>query len=131
MSATSLTQRQRALVTIGVMLALLLAALDTTIVGTALPHIVAELQGLGVTAIRMTLYWQGVAPSPSSKDFDSMLIMSSIKGPANSSTMVDRADPLWPPKVSIAPRRASAGSTVGRPSGSSASPGAMLLPARL
>jgi len=56
MSATSLTQRQRTLVTIGVMLALLLAALDTTIVGTALPHVVAELQGLDRYAWVLTAY---------------------------------------------------------------------------
>src|SRR2546428_1857600 len=56
MSATSLTQRQRVLVTVGVMLALLLAALDTTIVGTALPHIVAELQGLDRYAWVLTAY---------------------------------------------------------------------------
>jgi EmrB/QacA subfamily drug resistance transporter len=56
MSATSLTQRQRALVTIGLMLALLLAALDSTIVGTALPHIIAELQGLDRYAWVLTAY---------------------------------------------------------------------------
>jgi EmrB/QacA subfamily drug resistance transporter len=41
-----LTTRIKVLATIGVMLALLLAALDQTIVGTALPRIVAELNGL-------------------------------------------------------------------------------------
>ena len=40
------TTRIKVLATIGVMLALLLAALDQTIVGTALPRIVAELNGL-------------------------------------------------------------------------------------
>ena len=38
--------RRLVLVTIGIMLALFLAALDQTIVGTALPRIVAELKGL-------------------------------------------------------------------------------------
>src|SRR5256885_5335124 len=41
-----LTTRIKALATAGVMRALLLAALDQTIVGTALPRIVAELNGL-------------------------------------------------------------------------------------
>ena len=56
MSAISLTQRQRVLVTIGVMLALFLAALDTTIIGTALPRIVAELKGLDRYAWVLTAY---------------------------------------------------------------------------
>ena len=46
MPHAELTTRIKALATIGVMLALLLAALDQTIVGTALPRIVAELNGL-------------------------------------------------------------------------------------
>jgi EmrB/QacA subfamily drug resistance transporter len=41
-----LSTRIKILATVGVMLALLLAALDQTIVGTALPRIVAELNGL-------------------------------------------------------------------------------------
>src|SRR5712664_4781620 len=41
-----LTRRVKILSTAGVMLALLLAALDQTIVGTALPRIVGELNGL-------------------------------------------------------------------------------------
>src|ERR1700730_10859361 len=46
MPQAQLTTRIKVLATIGVMLALLLAALDQTIVGTALPRIVAELNGL-------------------------------------------------------------------------------------
>jgi len=46
MPLAELTTRIKVLATIGVMLALLLAALDQTIVGTALPRIVAELNGL-------------------------------------------------------------------------------------
>src|SRR5438270_1033165 len=46
MPQTELTTRTKVLATVGVMLALLLAALDQTIVGTALPRIVAELNGL-------------------------------------------------------------------------------------
>ena len=46
MPQAELTTRTKVLATIGVMLALLLAALDQTIVGTALPRIVAELNGL-------------------------------------------------------------------------------------
>jgi EmrB/QacA subfamily drug resistance transporter len=46
MPQAELTTRIKVLATIGVMLALLLAALDQTIVGTALPRIVAELNGL-------------------------------------------------------------------------------------
>jgi EmrB/QacA subfamily drug resistance transporter len=46
MPHAELTTRIKVLATVGVMLALLLAALDQTIVGTALPRIVAELNGL-------------------------------------------------------------------------------------
>ena len=46
MPQAELTTRIKVLATVGVMLALLLAALDQTIVGTALPRIVAELNGL-------------------------------------------------------------------------------------
>ena len=46
MPQTELTTRVKVLATLGVMLALLLAALDQTIVGTALPRIVSELNGL-------------------------------------------------------------------------------------
>src|SRR5438034_1087612 len=46
MPQAELTTRLKVLATAGVMLALLLAALDQTIVGTALPRIVAELNGL-------------------------------------------------------------------------------------
>jgi EmrB/QacA subfamily drug resistance transporter len=52
----SLTRNRRILVTIGVMLALLLAALDSTIVGTALPRIVADLHGLDEFAWVVTAY---------------------------------------------------------------------------
>jgi len=44
------------LVTIGIALAMFLAALDQTIVGTALPRIVAELQGLELYAWVLTAY---------------------------------------------------------------------------
>ncbi len=44
--STDLSRRVKVLSTVGVMLALLLAALDQTIVGTALPRIVSELNGL-------------------------------------------------------------------------------------
>src|SRR5436190_1958158 len=46
MPQAELSTRIKVLATIGVMLALLLAALDQTIVGTALPRIVADLNGL-------------------------------------------------------------------------------------
>ncbi|TMF59751.1 MAG: MFS transporter [Chloroflexi bacterium] len=46
MPQAELTTHIKILATVGVMLALLLAALDQTIVGTALPRIVAELNGL-------------------------------------------------------------------------------------
>ena len=46
MPHAELSTRIKVLATVGVMLALLLAALDQTIVGTALPRIVAELNGL-------------------------------------------------------------------------------------
>ena len=46
MPQTELTTRIKVLATAGIMLALLLASLDQTIVGTALPRIVAQLNGL-------------------------------------------------------------------------------------
>jgi len=55
-AAAPLTRNQRILVTIAVMLALLLAALDATIVGTALPRIVADLHGLDYFAWVVTAY---------------------------------------------------------------------------
>ena len=48
--------RRLVLVTIGIMLSLFLAALDQTIVGTALPRIVAELNGLDFYAWVLTAY---------------------------------------------------------------------------
>ncbi|MHB8632086.1 MAG: MDR family MFS transporter [Candidatus Limnocylindria bacterium] len=48
--------RRLVLVTIGIMLALFLAALDQTIVGTALPRIVADLKGLNYYAWVLTAY---------------------------------------------------------------------------
>ncbi len=48
--------RRLVLVTVGIMLALFLAALDQTIVGTALPRIVAELNGLDYYAWVLTAY---------------------------------------------------------------------------
>ena len=48
--------RRLFLVTVGVMLALFLAALDQTIVGTALPRIVAELKGLEYYSWVLTAY---------------------------------------------------------------------------
>jgi EmrB/QacA subfamily drug resistance transporter len=48
--------RRLVLVTVGIMLALFLAALDQTIVGTALPRIVAELKGLEYYAWVLTAY---------------------------------------------------------------------------
>jgi EmrB/QacA subfamily drug resistance transporter len=51
-----LNRGQLILATAGVMLALLLASLDQTIVGTALPRIVAELQGLDYYAWVATAY---------------------------------------------------------------------------
>ena len=48
--------RRLVLVTIGIMLALFLAALDQTIVGTALPRIVSELKGLDYYAWVLTAY---------------------------------------------------------------------------
>ena len=53
---TQLTSRRRVIATAGVMLALLLAALDQTVVGTALPRIVAELKGLDYYSWVVTTY---------------------------------------------------------------------------
>ncbi|WNG24885.1 MFS transporter [Cystobacter fuscus] len=54
--ASTLTPRTKALVLAGVMLALFLAALDQTIVTTALPRIVSELQGMEFFAWTSTSY---------------------------------------------------------------------------
>ena len=51
-----LSRRRVILATAGTMLALLLAALDQTIVGTAIPRIVAELNGLDRLAWVTTAY---------------------------------------------------------------------------
>jgi EmrB/QacA subfamily drug resistance transporter len=53
--ALELSRGQRVIVTVGVLMALLLASLDQTIVGTAMPRIVAELNGLSLYA------WVGTA----------------------------------------------------------------------
>ena len=54
--AADLHGRRLVFVTIGIMLALFLAALDQTIVGTALPRIVAELKGLEYYSWVLTAY---------------------------------------------------------------------------
>ena len=51
-----LPRGQLVLATFGVALSLLLAALDQTIVGTAMPRIVAELKGLDYYAWVTTVY---------------------------------------------------------------------------
>jgi EmrB/QacA subfamily drug resistance transporter len=51
-----LSRSRLILVTIGTMLALLLAALDQTIVGTAMPRIVADLNGLAYYTLVTTVY---------------------------------------------------------------------------
>src|ERR1700745_4067391 len=56
MSYQALTRRDLVLTVIGLMLALLLAALDQTIVGTAMPRIIAELQGFDHYAWVTTAY---------------------------------------------------------------------------
>ncbi len=56
MTAPELHGRRLVLVTVGVMLALLLAALDQTIVGTAMPRIIADLNGLDRYAWLTTAY---------------------------------------------------------------------------
>ena len=56
MPQAELSTRIKVLATVGVMLALLLAALDQTIVGTAMPRIVAQLQGLDYYAWVTTAY---------------------------------------------------------------------------
>jgi EmrB/QacA subfamily drug resistance transporter len=55
-TAEALHGRKLVFATVGVMLALLLAALDQTIVGTAMPRIVAQLQGLDYYAWVTTAY---------------------------------------------------------------------------
>ena len=53
---TDLTTRQKVFATVGVMLTLLLVSLDQTVVGTAMPRIIAELNGLSVYAWVTTAY---------------------------------------------------------------------------
>ncbi len=57
----------------------------------------------------------GRPPAPLSHASDSALVISPISGPANSSTIAASAEPLWPPKVNIAPFSTSAASVVGCP----------------
>jgi EmrB/QacA subfamily drug resistance transporter len=56
MGVVEMPRRRLILVTVGVMLALLLAALDQTIVGTAMPRIIAELNGFDRYAWVTTAY---------------------------------------------------------------------------
>ena len=56
MTAAEMPRRRLILVTAGVMLALLLAALDQTIVGTAMPRIIADLNGFDKYAWVTTAY---------------------------------------------------------------------------
>jgi len=56
MTAAEMPRRRLVLVTVGVMLALLLAALDQTIVGTAMPRIIADLNGFNQYAWVTTAY---------------------------------------------------------------------------
>ena len=55
-STLNLSRNQKILATAGVAMALLLASLDQTVVGTAMPRIVAELQGLSYYAWLTTAY---------------------------------------------------------------------------
>ena len=54
--ASTLSGRSKAIILVGVLLGLLLAALDQTIVATALPRIVADLQGIDLLAWVSTSY---------------------------------------------------------------------------
>jgi EmrB/QacA subfamily drug resistance transporter len=56
MPAEQLTRGRLVLVTVGIGLAMFLAALDQTIVGTAMPRIVADLRGLDLYAWVLTAY---------------------------------------------------------------------------
>jgi EmrB/QacA subfamily drug resistance transporter len=56
MTAAEMSRRRLILVTAGVMMALLLAALDQTIVGTAMPRIIADLNGFDKYAWVTTAY---------------------------------------------------------------------------
>ena len=56
MTAAEMSRNRTILVTVGVMLALLLAALDQTIVGTAMPRIIADLNGFDRYAWVTTAY---------------------------------------------------------------------------
>ncbi|GAO22956.1 hypothetical protein ALISP_2776 [Alicycliphilus sp. B1] len=78
----------------------------------------------------MSSPWQGVAPSPASKASDSALVQSPISAPAMSSTIADSAEPLWPPKASMAPCATATGSVLGLPWASTPQPGGRGVPAR-
>ena len=54
--ARSLDSRQKTLIIVAIMLGLFLAALDQTIVGTALPRIVTDLQGNNLYTWVVTVY---------------------------------------------------------------------------
>src|ERR671929_180622 len=54
--AATLSGRSKTVILVGVLLGLLLAALDQTIVATALPRIVADLQGLDLLSWVTTAY---------------------------------------------------------------------------
>ena len=87
--SVEMTRNARILATVGVGLALFLAALDQTIVGTALPHIVADLNGLDYFAWVATAYLvtsttltpiAGTPRPESGRSFRAPLICSTMNG---------------------------------------------------
>src|SRR6266576_1082023 len=91
-----LTTRIKVLATAGVMLALLLAALDQTIVGTALPRIVAELNGLDRYSWLITGYLVASAGVvPSACNLGDLFGLSSILGPVVGGFLTDNLGWRW------------------------------------
>src|SRR4030081_3674648 len=80
MPQAELTTRIKVLATIGVMLALLLAALDQTIVGTALPRIVAELNGLDRYSWLITGYIAASALCGVAQDMSQLIVFRIVQG---------------------------------------------------
>jgi MFS family permease len=58
-----MTRRARIIVTVALMLGMSLAALDTTIVGTALPSIVGKLGGISLYSWVFSVYFIGSIPA--------------------------------------------------------------------
>ena len=74
-----MTRNAKVIVTIGLMLGMSLAALDTTIVGTALPSIVGKLGGITLYSWVFSAYLITSRLVPSSLSMKKMVLWHSVR----------------------------------------------------